>query len=126
VDLQVFTNEATKLSRLEEHLCRVHPEKADNPREFFQTLKEECTQSNLPSLFATMSENNNNKLIASCNVSLLIAKSGHFITGEKLIIPAVAEVVYTAVRREPRPVIKSVPLISITLTRRIDEMGNGR
>ncbi|XP_010775064.1 zinc finger BED domain-containing protein 5-like, partial [Notothenia coriiceps] len=62
--------------------------------------------------------------IASYNISLLIAKCGQpFTIGEKLVLPAIKEVISTVMERDPTQVLKSIPLSNDTVARRIDEMG---
>nr|CAH7762157.1 unnamed protein product [Callosobruchus chinensis] len=64
-------------------------------------------------------------LRASCNISLLIAKSGkpHTI-GEKLILPAVEEVLKSVLHKPASDIIKRIPLSNYTVERRIDEMSS--
>ncbi|CAH1959448.1 unnamed protein product [Acanthoscelides obtectus] len=71
-------------------------------------------------MFASTSQRNDDGLRASYNISLPIAKSGkpHTI-GEKLILPAVEEVLKTA-----SDIIKRIPLSNNTVERRIDEMSS--
>ena len=62
---------------------------------------------------------------ASYNISFLIAKSGkpHTI-GEKLILPAVEEVLKTVLHKPASDIIKRIPLSYNTVERRIDEMSS--
>lgn len=76
-------------------------------------------------MFASTSQRNDDGLRASYNISLLIAKSGtpHTI-GEKLILPAVEEVLKTVLHKPASDIIKRIPLSNNTVERRIDEMGS--
>ncbi|XP_073689566.1 zinc finger BED domain-containing protein 5-like [Garra rufa] len=113
-----------KPSRLKEHLMKIHPDKADKERSFFQALKEKHGRRAISSLFAKTASQNDNGLIASYNISLLIAKCGQsFTIGEKLVIPAIREVISTVMERDPTQVLKSILLSNDTVARRINEMG---
>uniref|UniRef100_A0A3Q3B2L2 DUF4371 domain-containing protein n=1 Tax=Kryptolebias marmoratus TaxID=37003 RepID=A0A3Q3B2L2_KRYMA len=108
---QVFSNEAMKPSRLKEHLTKIHPDKVNKERSFFQTLKEQHGRRTINSLFARKSCQTDSGLVASYNISLLIAKCGQpYKIGEKLVIPAIKEVISTVLERDPTQV-------------RINEMG---
>ncbi|GFV47011.1 SCAN domain-containing protein 3 [Trichonephila clavipes] len=63
------------------------------------------------------------KLRASYNTSLLIAKTGkpHTIE-EDLILPAVKEVITTVVHQPAADIIRKIPLSNSSVQRRIDEM----
>ncbi|CAH2007776.1 unnamed protein product, partial [Acanthoscelides obtectus] len=81
----------------------------------------------LDRMFASTSSTSRNDdgLRASYNISLLIAKSGkpHTI-GEKLILPAVEEVLKTVLHKPASHIIKRIPLSNNTVERRIDEMSS--
>ncbi|CAH1971227.1 unnamed protein product [Acanthoscelides obtectus] len=79
----------------------------------------------LDRMFASTSQRNDDGLRASYNISLLIAKSGkpHTI-GEKLILPAVEEVLKTVLHKPASDIIKRIPLSNNTVERRIDEMSS--
>ena len=63
--------------------------------------------------------------LASYNLSLLIAKSGHpFTSGEKLVLPAIKEVISTVLIQDPTSVIQTIPLSNDSVARRINEMGS--
>ncbi|CAH2015607.1 unnamed protein product [Acanthoscelides obtectus] len=76
-------------------------------------------------MFAPTSQINDDGLRASYNSSLLITKSGkpHTI-GEKLILPAVEEVLKTVLHKPASDIIKRIPLSNNTVERRIDEMSS--
>ncbi|CAH1981484.1 unnamed protein product [Acanthoscelides obtectus] len=79
----------------------------------------------LDRMLASTSQRNDDGLRASYNISLLIAKSGkpHTI-GEKLILPAVGEVLKTVLHKPASDIIKSIPLSNNTVEGRIDEMSS--
>ncbi|CAH2013861.1 unnamed protein product [Acanthoscelides obtectus] len=79
----------------------------------------------LDRMFASTSQRNDDGLRASYNISLLIAKSGkpHTI-GEKLILPAVEEVLKTVLHKPASDIIKRIPLSNNTVERCIDEMSS--
>lgn len=74
-------------------------------------------------MFAAASQQDNDGLRASYNISLLIAKSGKpHVIGVELILPAVSEVLRTVLHRSASDIIKKIPLSNNTVQRRIDEM----
>ena len=74
-------------------------------------------------MFGKVDEQNIDGLVASYNISLLIAKTGkpHTI-GEKLILPVVQEAVTAVMHANGRSVIQSIPLSNDTVSRRINMM----
>ncbi|GBP08911.1 SCAN domain-containing protein 3 [Eumeta japonica] len=115
-----------KPSKLEDHLRRCHPDKIGKDLKYFQTLKEKYEKRpTMHSMFSSTSESNDDGLRASYNISLLIAKSGKRHTiGEQLILPAVEEVLKTAVlHKSSFDILKRIPLSNnINKQRHIDEM----
>ena len=61
-------------------------------------------------------------LVASYNISLLISKTGKAPISEKLILPAIQELVTTVMHANGRSVIQSIPLSNDTFARRINMM----
>jgi hypothetical protein len=122
---KVFSNEAMKPSRLQEHLNKVHPNRKDKDISYFKELQNKYSkQPTVSSLFASSSKQEDDGLRASYNISLLIAKAGkpHTI-GEELILPAVKEVIKTVLHHKtPSDIIKKIPLSNNSVQRRIDEM----
>ncbi|CAH2006141.1 unnamed protein product [Acanthoscelides obtectus] len=115
-----------KPSKLQDHLRRYHPDKAEKDLKYFQSLKDKFQKRpTLDRRFASTSQRNDDGLRASYNISLLIAKSGkpHTI-GEKLILPAVEEVLKTVLHKPASDIIKRIPLSNNTVERRIDEMSS--
>ncbi|CAH2005203.1 unnamed protein product [Acanthoscelides obtectus] len=108
------------------HLRRCHPDKTEKDLKYFQTLKDKFQKRpTLDRMFASTSQRNDDGLRASYNISLLIAKSGkpHTI-GEKLILPAVEEVLKTVLHKPASDIIKRISLSNNTVERRIDEMSS--
>lgn len=122
---KVFSNEAMKPSRLQEHLNKMHTDKKDKDLSYFQELqKKYLKQPTISNLFASSSKQEDDGLRASYNISLLIAKTGkpHNI-GEELILPAVREVIKTVLHHKTSAdVIRKIPLSNNSVQRRIDEM----
>ncbi|CAH2009715.1 unnamed protein product [Acanthoscelides obtectus] len=115
-----------KPSKLQDHLRRCHPDKTEKDLKYFQTLKDKFQKRpTLDRMFASTSQRNDDGFRASYNISLLIAKSGkpHTI-GEKLILPAVEEVLKTVLHKPASDIIKRIPLSNNTVERRIDEMSS--
>ncbi|CAH2000628.1 unnamed protein product [Acanthoscelides obtectus] len=109
---KVLGNDAMKPSKLQVHLRRCHPNKTEKDLKYFQTLKDKFQKRpTLDRMFASTSQRNDDGLLASYNISLLIAKSGkpHTI-GEKLILPAVEEVLKTVLHKPASDIIKRIPL----------------
>ncbi|CAH1985041.1 unnamed protein product [Acanthoscelides obtectus] len=76
-------------------------------------------------MYASTSQRNDDGLRASHNISLLIAKSGKPRTiGEKLILPALEEVLKTVLHKPASDIIKRIPLSNNSVERRIDEMSS--
>ncbi|XP_051950665.1 zinc finger BED domain-containing protein 5-like [Xyrauchen texanus] len=70
---QVFSNEAMKPSRLKEHLTKIHPDKASKDAAYFQNLKEQLSKQSISKMFARKLNQTESGLLASYNISLLIA-----------------------------------------------------
>uniref|UniRef100_A0A2C9M3T7 DUF4371 domain-containing protein n=1 Tax=Biomphalaria glabrata TaxID=6526 RepID=A0A2C9M3T7_BIOGL len=121
---KILCNDAMKPSKLENHLKRCHPDKIDKDLKYFQTLKDRSqNRPTVDKMFTSTSQREDDGLRASYNISLLIAKSGKPHTvGEKLILPAVAEVLQTVLHKPASDIIKRIPLSNNTVQRRIDEM----
>ncbi|XP_067417820.1 SCAN domain-containing protein 3-like [Emydura macquarii macquarii] len=123
---KVLSNDAMKPSKLEDHLRRLHPDKTGKDLTYFKTLKEKLQKRiTLDTMFASTSKTDDDGLLASYNISLLIAKSGkpHTI-GEQLILPAVEEVLKTVLHKPAYDILKKIPLSDNTVQRRIDEMSH--
>ena len=121
---KAFSNEAMKPSRLLEHLTKIHPDKADNDMAYFKSLQEKFQKrKTIGNMFAITSRQSVDGLRASYTISLLIARSGkpHTI-GEKLLLPAVREVLHTVLHKSPDQIIKAIPLSDSSVQRRVDEM----
>ena len=121
----VFSNEAMKPSRLQEHLNKKHPDKANADIAYFQGLKDRhANRKTIKSLFDRSTVVSERGLKASYAISLLIARTGkpHSI-GEMLIKPAISEVIKTVLDQDPTQVLSAIPLSNNTVSRRIDEMG---
>ncbi|CAH1977757.1 unnamed protein product [Acanthoscelides obtectus] len=116
-------NDAMKPSKLQDHQRRCHPDKTEKDLKYFQTLKDKFQRRpTLDRMFASTSQRIDDGLLASYNISLLTAKSGkpHTI-GEKLILPAVEEVLKTVLHKPASDIVKRIPLSNNTVERRIDE-----
>ncbi|CAH1975392.1 unnamed protein product [Acanthoscelides obtectus] len=110
----LLCNKVLKPSKLQDHLRRCHPDKTENDLKYFQTLKDKFQKRpTLDRMFASTSQRNDD------------AKSGkpHTI-GEKLILPAVEEVLKTVLHKPASDIIKIIPLSNNTVERRIDEMSS--
>ncbi|XP_030298040.1 zinc finger BED domain-containing protein 5-like [Sparus aurata] len=121
---QVFSNEAMKPSRLQEHLSKKHPDKASKDSAYFQSLRDQRSRRpTINTMFARSVNQTESGLVASYNIALLIAKAGlPFTVGESLVIPAIKEAISTVMQRDPAPVTKAIPLSNDSVARRIREM----
>lgn len=119
------SNEAMKPSRMKDHLSRAHTDKMNKELSYFQHLKTQVDkQPTLSELFTKRSTDLEKGLLASYEVSLLIAKCGkpHTI-GETLILPAIKKINEIMLGEGPgNKISQSVPLSNNTVSRRIDEM----
>ena len=99
-------------SRLLEHLQKIHPDKSGKTLAFLHSLQDQFLKWKTMNMFTSSLKNSDDCLKASYNISLLITKAGkpHNI-GEKLILPAVKEVIKTVLHKSPEQVIKSIPLL---------------
>ena len=74
-------------------------------------------------MFTYLSKNSDDRLKASYNIFLLIAKTGKpYTIGEELILPAVKVVIKTVLHKSSEQVIKSIPLSDNSVQRRVDKM----
>uniref|UniRef100_A0A3Q3VYA2 HAT C-terminal dimerisation domain-containing protein n=1 Tax=Mola mola TaxID=94237 RepID=A0A3Q3VYA2_MOLML len=87
------------------------------------TLKENHGRSIITSLFTSNTSQLDSGLVASYNISMLIVKCGMPLTlGQKLVLPAIKEVISSVTERDPTPALKSIPLSNDTVPHRINEM----
>ena len=120
----VFSNEAMKPSRLKEHFSTKHSDHVNKDIAFFEHLKDKAIkQKPVSDMFKKGNIKNKDGLVASYNISKLIAKCGkpHNI-GETLILPAITEVISTVMHQSAPEIVRSIPLSNDTVSRRIDEM----
>jgi hypothetical protein len=90
-----------KPSRLKAHLDKVHVDKRDKPIAFFKKQKEDFEARNtITKMFHASNQSLDNNVLASYNISLLIAKVGksHDI-GERLVIPCIREYLQTVMEK---------------------------
>ncbi|KAK2703877.1 hypothetical protein QYM36_017803, partial [Artemia franciscana] len=74
-------------------------------------------------MFASTSERNDDGLVASYNISLLITKSGEPHTiGEQLILPPIEDVLKTVLCKSLFDILKRISLSNNTVQRRFDEI----
>ena len=107
-----------------DHLTKKHPNKKDKDLKYFQTLsKQFANRSSIDGMINKITTKNDDGLVASYNISLLIAKCGkpHTI-GKKLILPAIREFISTVMHQDASSVVRSIPLSNNSVARRIDEL----
>ena len=120
----IFFNEAMKPTRLEDHLNRMHANKIGS--DFKKLLDENAKQASIRALFRQTDKQQENGLIASYNISKLIAKTAKTHTmGEDLVFISTAqEIIETVLQQSASSVLRVVPLSNDTVQRRIDEMSS--
>ena len=93
---RVFPNDSMKPCTLRAHLTNVHSNYADKDLAYFQDLQEQLKSKSIINMFqnsSTVKQSSNDGLRASYNLS----GKPHSI-GEKLILPAVTDVLKTVVQ----------------------------
>ena len=111
-----------KLSRLLEHLQKIHPDKSGKTLVFFHSLRDQFLKRKTMNMFTSSLKNSDDSLKDSYNISLLIAKAGKPHTIGELSLPVVKEVIKTVLHKSPEQVIKSIPLSDNSVQRRVDKM----
>ena len=115
-----------KPSRLKEHFSIKHPDHSKKDIAFFENLQAKIMKRNtLSDMFKKGNTKSKDGMLASYNISKLIAKDGkpHSI-GETLILPAISEVISTVMNQNAAEILRSIPLSNDTVARRIDEMAS--
>ena len=120
-------NESMKPAKLEAHLKSKHAEHAEEHVAFFQHLKtkyDQRKQKTITSMFRGQSSRSDCSLMASYELSFLIAKCGapHTV-GEDLVKPSLAIFEKTVLNRN-NDLSSDIPLSNDTVRRRIDEMAS--
>ncbi|KAI6648674.1 hypothetical protein LOD99_7901 [Oopsacas minuta] len=107
-------------SRMIDHLKSRHSDKVEKDVQFFIKLRD--SRKTMGGIFRKIDRQNIDGLVASYNISLLIAKSGkpHTI-GEKLILPAIQEAVTIVMHSDGGSVIKSIPLSNDTVASDVEK-----
>ena len=114
-----------KPSRLSQHLVKINPDKTDTDATFFQSLWDNFKRRKTSgTMFLNLPQKNDDGLLASNNLSFMIARKGKLnMNSEELILPSVKEVLDTVLRHPTSSaVIKSVPSSNNTVQRRTDEL----
>ena len=122
--LAELTNESMKPIKLRIHLETKHSDKKNKSLEYFQKLRDDFKGRNtLEQIFRKQACNIDKGLLASYEISKIIAKSGkpHNI-GETVILPSISVVISTVMNKNPREITDTIPLSNNTVSRRIDEM----
>lgn len=123
---KTLTNESMRPSKLKNHLIVKHPDKKDESLEYFKKLRENFQKKRtIKNMFTDQSAKLDKGLLASYEISKLIAKAGKpHCLGESLIVPAISVVLSTVMETNPRQVTQCIPLSNSSVSRRIDEMAN--
>ena len=124
---KTFSNDCTKPSKMKDRLERIYCDKKSKELDYFKTLKAKFrSRPRLESFFKSPANTDlQGGQKASYNIALNIAKKGKpYCIGDKVIVPALEEVIRNVKKTNPDPVLKSVPLSASTVKRRIDEMAH--
>ncbi|CAI9726367.1 Hypothetical predicted protein [Octopus vulgaris] len=116
-----------KASRLKNPFEAKHSDKKEKPLSYFLQLISSFKKQRqtFNTLLQETSKQENDGLIASYNIALLVAKSwkSHTI-GETLLRPIIEEVLSTVMYEKPDNIIKKIPFGNNTISRCIDEMAS--
>ncbi|CAI9721568.1 Hypothetical predicted protein [Octopus vulgaris] len=121
---QALTNEAMKPSRLKYRFDAKHTDNKDKLLLYFLQLSSSFRKQTqtFNTLLQETSKQENDGLIASYNIALLVAKSGKSHTiGETLLRPVIEEVLSTVMHEKSDNIMMNIPLSNSTISRRIDE-----
>jgi len=124
--MKTLSNESMRPSKLKNHLQTKHSHIKDKSLDYFKNLKKNYfSRKTVSTMFEMHSLNLDKGLLASYEISNLIARAGkaHNI-GESLILPAVNIVISKVMNSNSFETIKSIPLSNSSVSRRIDEMSN--
>ena len=100
------SNEAIKPSRICEHLAKKHPDKKDKDISYFQALRRQfANPSSIDGFLHKVLIKNDDGLVESYNMSLLIAKCGKPHTIEEKFILLVIRVAISTIMRHASSVI---------------------
>ncbi|XP_066482086.1 SCAN domain-containing protein 3-like [Tiliqua scincoides] len=119
--LKVLPVESMLLSKLKDHIERLHPHVVGKPREFFiRKLKEVELQK---STFSKQSKVDNSALLSSYKVAYRVAQSKQPHTiAEELILPAAVEMVTIMLGEDAGKQLLKVPLSNDAISQRINDM----
>lgn len=124
---QTLYNESMKLAKLEAHLKAKHVEHVDENLAYYQRLKtafEKRKQKTINAMFKAQTSLQDNRLVASYELSLLIATCGKAYTvGEDLIKPALTIFTKSVLKRNDDPA-SVIPLSNDSVRRLVDEMAS--
>lgn len=124
--MAVLSNESMRPCKLRKHLETTHEDKKDKPVEFFKKLRDDFrSRKTILQVFNEKSSMIDNGLIASYEISQLIAKVGREHTiAESLILPSVSIVISRVMNQNPNAITQVIPLSNSSVSRRIDEMAD--
>lgn len=117
---QTLINETMKPAHLKYHFDTKHSDKKTNYCHIFYNLrplpKKQKTMN-------TMFTEENDGMIASYNIAILVAKTGKSDTiGEILLQPVIKDVLSTVMHKNSGTIVNKIPLSKDTVSRRIDEI----
>lgn len=120
---EVLSNESMKPSKLRRHLETKHQEYREKSKAFFKVKASLLEQSKKTMIKTATGTNNESAVLASYQVSLLVAKSGkpHTIA-EELILPCAKIMISAMLGDKASKELDVVSLSNNTVKKRIDEM----
>ena len=122
--MEVLSNSSMKPSKLKIYLETKHKEKKNEPIQYFRKLRDDFQgRKTLIQMFSSQARKVSNDLLASYEISDIIAKAGkpHNI-GETVILPAVSVIISSVMKQNASEIINSISLSNSSVFRRIDEM----
>lgn len=121
-----LSNESMKPSKLQRHLEVKHPDYKEKPKEFFANKKREFNnrKKNMESIFSQRPQGHN-LVLASYEISQLIAKSGYpHVIGENIILPSLKIVASRLFEKKHQSQVSQLALSNNTVKRRIVDIAD--
>ncbi|XP_068246662.1 zinc finger BED domain-containing protein 5-like [Palaemon carinicauda] len=105
------------------HLEKKHTGKKDHPVEYFKKLRDDFqTRKTVSQVFNNKVSKMCYGLLASYEISKIIAKAESHNVGETLILPAVSVIISSVMKQNTSEIINVLPLSNSSVSRRIDAM----
>ncbi|XP_076359030.1 SCAN domain-containing protein 3-like [Tachypleus tridentatus] len=126
IRMDVLSNDSMKPCKLKIHLEKKHTGEKDKPVEYFKKLCDDFqARKTVSQLFNNKVCKMSDGLLASYEISKIIAKAGkpHNV-GETVILPVVSVIISSVMKQNESEITNSIPLSNSSVSRRIDEMAD--